>query len=84
MTHDFHEDIRRAGPISSWAGGKTVNFVMENGEEFVIVFTDGTKLRLEWVDDHGHTIRGKLRVKSAGTHVNMVSSAEIAVPGQCL
>ena len=67
--HDFHEDVRKAGPHSAWCGGKTVHHIEENGFEVLFCFTDGTTARFEWVNDNGEQIRGKLRCKSLGTHI---------------
>jgi hypothetical protein len=74
--HDFSEVIRKSGPHSAWCGGKTVDYIRENGYEFEFCFTDGTSARFEIVDDDGKPIRGKLKVKSLGTHI-MAKSARI-------
>lgn len=67
MSHE--ETIRKGGPHSAWCGGKTVNYIRENGTEFEFCFTDGTTARFEIVDDNGQPLRGKLRCKSLGTHI---------------
>ena len=70
----FGEDIRKGGVHSAWMGGKTVNFIMENGYEVEIQFTDGSSARFMWVDDNGEQIKGKLQCKSMGTHIRAVAA----------
>lgn len=67
--HDFHEDIRKRGPHSAWLGGKTIDFVLENGCEVELCLTNGESARFQWVDDNGEPIKGKLRCKSLGMHI---------------
>ena len=72
MTHEFHEDIRKGGPHSAWCGGKTVDYICENGFDVQFVFTDGTSARFRWVDDNGVPTKGKLTCASLGTHIAAV------------
>lgn len=67
--HEFSESIRKGGPHSAWCGGKTVDYIRENGTEVEFCFTDGTSARFEWVDDNGEPLRGKIRAKSLGIHI---------------
>jgi hypothetical protein len=53
VSHDFANDIRKAGPHSAWCGGKTIDYIRENGVEVEFCFTDGTTARFEWVDPNG-------------------------------
>ncbi len=69
MSHEFANDIRKAGPHSAWCGGKTVDYIRENGVEVEFCFTDGTTARFEWVDPNGEAIAGKVRCKSLGIHI---------------
>lgn len=80
MAHDFQEAIRKAGPHSAWCGGKTVDYIRENGVELEFCFTDGTTARFEWVSENGERIRGKLRCKSLGVHIRAKSARLGAVP----
>jgi hypothetical protein len=68
--HSFDESIRKAGPHSAWCGGRTISYIRENGREFELCFTDGTTARFEVVNDNGEPLKGKLRCKSLGVHIN--------------
>ena len=63
------KDIHKGGAHSVWLHDKVVDFIMENGNEVEFRFKDGSSARFDWVDDNGQQIKGKLRCKSLGTHI---------------
>ena len=58
---------------SVYCSGKTVECILENGNEVAFQFTDGTTARFQWLDDDGNPVKGKLRCVSLGTHIRAKS-----------
>lgn len=56
---------------------KSVEYVATNGHILVIRCTDGTELRVAWVDDNGIAVDGTPVLRFAGKHIIARNGHEI-------
>lgn len=56
--------------------GKTVEYVAKNDRLLVIRFTDGSEVRVAWVDVDGNPINGEPAIAFAGLNI-MAKSAKM-------
>lgn len=61
--------VADSGELHRLLSGKTIQYVAKNDQLLVVRCTDGTEVRVCWVDGEGRPVRGEPAVHFGGLHV---------------